>query len=154
MIDESKQSTTIKVCLDDAGTHNRAILDFFFAKLGQHIFRCVETQKESNVLLIDYDYPPARKRYEEEYVQWQKPALILSISEVSLENAIWLAKPLTSRALLDAAETLQKQVSADMPPTVDHPIPNSTFTAADSANLIPEAVSTVKRPQIKEQTYL
>lgn len=112
MIDQSKQSTTLKVCLDDAGTHNRAILDFFFAKIGQHIFRCVDNQQEANVLLIDYDFPPARKRYEEAYQQWQKPALVLSIAEVSLENSIWLAKPLTSRALLDAAATLQQQLAA------------------------------------------
>ena len=111
MIDKSKQNITLKVCLDDAGTHNRAILDFFFAKIGQHTFRCVDTQEEANVLLIDYDYPPARKRFEEEFQQWQKPALILSISEVSIENSIWLAKPLTSRALLDAAESLQDQLA-------------------------------------------
>ena len=80
MIDNSKQSTTLKVCLDDAGTHNRAILDFFFAKLGKHIFRSVSSQEEANVLLIDYDFPPARKRYEEEYQQWGKPALVLSIA--------------------------------------------------------------------------
>lgn len=110
MIDNSKQSTTLKVCLDDAGTHNRAILDFFFAKLGKHIFRSVSSQEEANVLLIDYDFPPARKRYEEEYQQWGKPALVLSIAEVSLDNAIWLSKPLTSRSLLDAAETLQKNI--------------------------------------------
>ena len=111
MIDRSKQNVTLKVCLEDVGAQNKAILDFFFAKLGQHTFRCVNTQEEANVLLIDYDFPPARQRYEETYLAWQKPALILSISEVSLENTIWLAKPLSSRALLESAGTLQQQLA-------------------------------------------
>jgi hypothetical protein len=132
MIENSKQSTPLKVCLDDAGTHNRAILDFFFAKLGKHVFRCVETQEQANVILIDYDFPPARKKFEEVYSQWGKPALVLSISEVSLDKAIWLAKPLTSRSLLDAAETLQKQIvdtntdqssSQVTEPPLDLPVP-------------------------------
>ena len=115
MIENSKQNTPLNVCLDDAGTHNRAILDFFFAKIGKQVFRCVDSQEQANVILIDYDFPPARKKYEEEYQQWGKPALVLSISEVSLDNAIWLAKPLTSRSLLDAAETLQQRVGDTKP---------------------------------------
>jgi len=143
MIDHSKQSTTLKVCLDDAGTHNRAILDFFFAKLGQHIFRCVGTQEESNVLLIDYDFPPARQRYEEEYKQWQKPALVLSISEVSLDNSIWLAKPLTSRALLDAAETLQQQIAKGAVPVNTA---ESNHQASETSIATPAPNTVLQRP--------
>lgn len=155
MIDKSKQSTTLNVCLDDAGAHNKAILDFFFAKLGQHIFRCVNTQEEANVLLIDYDFPPARKRYEEEYQHWQKPALALSISEVTLNNAIWLAKPLTSRALLDAAETLQKQVTDNS----NHILENSNklnsalsseVKVLDAISISAPTVPTLQRPQSQE----
>lgn len=149
MIDQSKQSTTLKVCLDDAGTHNRAILDFFFAKLGQHIFRCVDTQEEANVLIIDYDFPPARKRFEEEYQQWQKPALVLSISEVSIEHSIWLAKPLTSRALLDAAETLQKNLftgSQGVDASNQQASQASSFTAASNTVLQRPPTQTFSSP--------
>ena len=152
MIDKSKQNTTLKVCLEDVGTHNRAILDFFFAKLGRHIFRCVDTQEEASVLLIDYDFPPARQRFETEYQEWKKPAIILSISEVSVENSIWLAKPLTSRALLDAASTLQQQVTSST---------QQQTTASSGANLSQQqpsestataAQTILQRPPIQELT--
>ena len=113
MIDKSNQNITLKVCLEDVGTHNKAVLDFFFAKLGQHTFSRVDTQEEANALIIDYDYPPARQRYEEEYQQWHKPTVVLSISPVELDGVIWLSKPLTSRALLDAAQELQTKLLSD-----------------------------------------
>lgn len=150
MIENSKQNNPLNVCLDDAGTHNKAILDFFFAKLGQNVFRCVDSQEKANVVLIDYDFPPARQKYEEEYQQWGKPALVLSISEVSLENAIWLAKPLTSRSLLDAAETLQKQLAnsgvestADKTPEL-HPPTDLGLTGSNQ--LQPPVQTTQQRP--------
>ncbi|PID46133.1 MAG: hypothetical protein CSB47_05345 [Proteobacteria bacterium] len=115
MIDQPNQNITLRVCLEDVGTHNKAVLDFFFAKLGQHIFKVVDTQDEANVLIIDYDYPPARQHYEEAFQVWHKPAIILSIAPVELEDAIWLAKPLTSRALLDAAEQVQSKLSENLP---------------------------------------
>ena len=110
MIDKSNQNITLRVCLEDVGTHNKAVLDFFFAKLGQHTFSRVDTQEEANVLIIDYDYPPARQRYEEEYQQWHKPAVVLSIAPVELDDVIWLSKPLTSRSLLEAAEEVQAKL--------------------------------------------
>ena len=113
MIEQSQQKTTLRVCLEDVGTHNKAVLDFFFAKLGKDAFYCVDSQHETNVLIIDYDFPPARMRYENEYRDWQKPAIILSISEVSLDNTVWLPKPLTSRALLDAAASVQKLLTSE-----------------------------------------
>ena len=149
MMDKFKQSTTLRVCLADAGTHNKAILDFFFAKLGKHIFRCVDTQGEANVLLIDYDFPPARQRYETEYQQWEKPALVLSIAEVSLDNAIWLAKPLTSRALLDAAETLQLRLGSSEEG-------NAEESLAVTKNLVQEDLlptnNILQRPPIQEKS--
>jgi len=142
MIDKFKQSTTLKVCLDDVGAHNKAILDFFFAKIGQHTFRCVDTQEDANVLLIDYDFPPARQRYEKDYQQWQKPSLILSISEVSLKNSIWLAKPLTSRALLDAAESLQAQLNSASTDVAAMAVDASAPIALDTATVnAPEKAS-------------
>jgi hypothetical protein len=113
MIDQPQQSTTLRVCLEDVGTHNKAVLDFFFAKLGQQTFNRVDSQEEANVLIIDYDFPPARQRYESDYQAWHKPAIILSISEVSLDNVIWLPKPLTSRALIDAATSAQGLLKND-----------------------------------------
>ena len=147
MIDKSKQNTTLKVCLEDVGTHNKAILDFFFAKLGQHVFRCVNTQEEATVLLIDYDFPPARQRFETEYQEWNKPAIILSISEVSLENSIWLAKPLTSRALLDAAGTLQQQIAKDPQLRVAEA---STGGQAAESNFAAAQQTVLQRPPIPE----
>ena len=149
MIDQSQQNSALRVCLEDVGTHNKAVLDFFFAKLGQHTFRCVDSQVEANVLIIDYDFPPARQRYESEYQEWQKPAIILSISEVSLDNVIWLPKPLTSRSLLDAAASVRgllKVEAADE--TVDKL--NRQKTTINTPSLVADKPTSLQRPVIKK----
>ena len=148
MIDKLQQSTTLRVCLEDVGTHNKAVLDFFFAKLGQDTFYCVETQNEANVLIIDYDFPPARQRYEGEYQSWQKPAIILSISEVSLDNAIWLAKPLTSRALLDAAASVQGLLASEYVPD-STPAPSVKKVIPSEIPFVAKKPVSLQRPVIK-----
>lgn len=141
MIDKSNQNITLRVCLEDVGTHNKAVLDFFFAKLGQHTFSRVDTQEEANVLIIDYDYPPARQRYEEEFQEWHKPAIVLSISPVEINEAIWLAKPLTSRALMDAAEQVQAKL-LEIPAEVE-----VTQEASEQVAEDPQVVEQLRKEQ-------
>jgi hypothetical protein len=165
MMVETKQNMTLKVCLEDVGTHNKAILDFFFTKLGQHIFQQVDSQQAANTLIIDYDYPPARQRFEVDYKDWQKPALILSIAPVALDNVIWLAKPLTSRALLEAAEKIQVQLRdgishSDPVPAAVSETPVSPITDIPTESQVPaKAVEQttrfappVQRPEKKPAT--
>jgi len=165
MMVETKQNMTLKVCLEDVGTHNKAILDFFFTKLGQHIFQQVDSQQAANTLIIDYDYPPARQRFEVDYKDWQKPALILSIAPVALDNVIWLAKPLTSRALLEAAEKIQVQLRdgishSDPAPAAISETPVSPITDIPTESQAPakpveqttQFASPVQRPEKKPAT--
>ena len=156
MIDKSNQNITLRVCLEDVGTHNKAVLDFFFAKLGQHTFSRVDTQEEANVLIIDSDYPPARQRYEEEYQQWHKPAVVLSISPVELADVIWLSKPLTSRALLDAAQEVQAKLQSAPEQAEDSKPPegldDSQAQAMEQqrqARETAQRAALLKRPEIK-----
>ncbi len=148
MIDQSQQSAALRVCLDDVGTHNKAVLDFFFAKLGQDTFQQVDSQDEANVLFIDYDFPPARQRYDGEYQAWNKPAIILSISEVSLDNVIWLPKPLTSRSLLNAAVSAQGLLKDDSPQPVTKQVPRRSFDKS-AATLVAKKQAPLQRPVIK-----
>ncbi|PWQ93908.1 hypothetical protein [Leucothrix arctica] len=153
MIDQSQQNSALRVCLEDVGTHNRAVLDFFFAKLGQHTFRCVDSQVEANVLIIDYDFPPARQRYESEYQEWQKPAIILSISEVSLDNVIWLPKPLTSRSLLDAAASVRALLKVDVSDEAIEKLSNQKI-AKNIESFVAEKPVSLQRPVIKKAEVL
>ncbi|RVU86217.1 hypothetical protein EOL70_01855 [Leucothrix sargassi] len=152
MIGKSPQNTALRVCLEDVGDHNKAVLDFFFAKLGKDTFQRVDSQEEANVLFIDYDFPPARQRYETEYQAWHKPAIILSISKVELENVIWLRKPLTSSALLESAGSVQAllvasdQTVADETKAVDN---QNQLSSLDSLPLT--NTNTLQRPEIKPQ---
>lgn len=154
MIDKSNQNTALYVCLEDVGTHNKAVLDFFFAKLGQHKFCLVDSQDEANVLIIDYDYPPARQRYEDEYQQWHKPTIVLSISPVELEEVIWLAKPLTSRALLDAADEVQGVLanpiqSEALDDTIEASSQSSVLEKHKQEKAVFKTVAPLLRPEIK-----
>jgi len=156
MIDKSKQNITLRVCLEDVGEHNKAILDFFFAKLGQHTFRRVDTQEDANVLIIDYDYPEARQRYEERYHNWHKPTIVLSVSPVELNDVIWLVKPLTSRALMDAAEAVQEHLKTPgmaAAPAKEAPVAAmETVVAAVDEPIAEPVVAPLLRPEIKPAT--
>ena len=101
MLKHSKTSP-LKVALLTISPHNRAILEFFFAGAGRNLFRVV-TEVEADAFILDHDYPGAKEDWDR-HANSQKPGIILSVHAVELHNTIWIPKPLTSKALSEAAE--------------------------------------------------
>ena len=104
MLKHSK-SGPLKVALLSISPHNRAILEFFFAGAGQSLFKVVKLV-EAEALIVDYDHPGAK----EEWAQLNctdKAGIILSVHPVDLPQTVWIPKPLTSKALTEAATKIQ-----------------------------------------------
>ena len=101
MLKHSKTSP-LKVALLTISPLNRAILEFFFAGAGRNLFRVV-TEVEADAFILDHDYPGAKEDWDR-HANSQKPGIILSVHAVELPNTIWIPKPLTSKALSEAAE--------------------------------------------------
>jgi hypothetical protein len=90
----------LKVALLSVGSHNRAILEFFFAGAGRSLFKTVSIA-EADALIVDYDHVGAKDEWEQQ-AGTNKPGVILSVHPVALPNTIWIPKPLTSKALTEA----------------------------------------------------
>ncbi len=99
---KSSKSGPLKVYLLTISPHNRAILEFFFAGAGRNLFKVVP-EPEAEAFVLDNDYPGAKEDWNK-YQSSQKPALILSVHSIGYANAIWIPKPLTSKALTEAVD--------------------------------------------------
>lgn len=136
-------SGPIKVALLALSPHNRAILEFFFAGAGRNLFRVVAAN-EADAFILDYDHPQARSDWEVHAAQ-HKPGIVLSVHEVALTNIVWIPKPLTSRALSDAAEQVRNLIEQQTPvtpvaqrpafATVSNPIPDKTLVKTTEQRL-------------------
>lgn len=105
MLKHSK-TDPLKVTLLAISPHNRAILEFFFSGAGRHLFRVVAAA-EAEAFILDHDHPDAK----EDWQQWAtlgKPGIVLSVHPAELPHCIWIPKPLTSRALTEAADRVQE----------------------------------------------
>ncbi len=113
-------SNIIKICILEMSSQNQAILEFFFNNAGKSLFE--ETSRENaEVFIIDYDFPGAKENVEEIQSTSKMPGIIISIREVSLENTVWIAKPLTSNALIQAKNQVAEMLSsiADAPASAE-----------------------------------
>lgn len=95
----------LKVALLSISPHNRAILEFFFAGSGRDLFTMV-SDDDAEVFIVDYDHPGAAEKWEDRQSP-ERPGIALSVREVELSNTIWLSKPLTTKALTDAATAIR-----------------------------------------------
>jgi hypothetical protein len=142
------QNEVLKVSLLTISPHNRAILEFFFAGAGKALFR-ITSAPEAQAFIIDYDHPGAREEWENLNIKQSTPCIVLSIRDVQLPNTIWVSKPLTSKALLDAA----KRIQAILPQSVEavsKTIPTTTLISnkPNSSVVIETKVETVPEPII------
>ena len=96
----------LKVALLSISPHNRAILEFFFAGAGRNLFKTVAIG-DAKALIVDYDHVGAHEEWAQ-HAPNGKPGIILSVHPVELPNTIWIAKPLTSRALTEAVGRVQQ----------------------------------------------
>lgn len=107
------QNEVLRVSLLTISPHNRAILEFFFAGAGKALFRIVP-DSEAQAFIIDYDHPGAHEEWQKINSAHVHPCIVLSIRDVSLPNSIWVSKPLTSKALIEAAKKVQTLVSSTL----------------------------------------
>jgi hypothetical protein len=122
----------LKVALLSISPHNRAILEFFFAAAGRNLFKAV-TLDDAKALIVDYDHVGAREEWEQ-HAPSGKPGIILSVHPVELTNAIWIAKPLTSRALTDAAERVQQLLATNTQSTAATPLLHQADTPKENTD--------------------
>ena len=104
----------IKIAIMEASSQNRAILEFFFSNSGKSVFK-ESSLEDSSAVIIDYDFPGAKASWEQIYNNSQKPGIILSISEVEIPGAIWIAKPLTTQALIEAGHKIKEIIENKVP---------------------------------------
>ena len=112
MLKHSKTSP-LKVSLLTISPHNRAILEFFFAGAGRNLFRVV-SEAEADAFIVDHDFPGAKEDWER-HVSGDKPGIILSVHAIDLKNTVWIPKPLTSKALTEAAERVDELLAKLVP---------------------------------------
>lgn len=111
----------LKVALLSISPHNRAILEFFFAGAGRNLFKTVAIG-DARALIVDYDHVGAHEEWAK-YAPSGKPGIILSVRPIELPNTIWIAKPLTSKALTEAVERVQQLLATSQAsePSVSRP---------------------------------
>lgn len=119
----------LKVSLLSISPHNRAILEFFFAGAGRNLFK-VTTEQEADAVIVDYDNPGAHEEWVRR-AESGKPGIILSVHQADLKNAVWIPKPLTSKALTDAASQVHDLLAT-------HP------AASPASDLVESHTATVK----------
>ena len=100
----------INICILEMSSQNKAILEFFFDNSGKSLFE--ETSLDhASAYIVDYDYPDAKERAEEIHSTYKIPGIIISIKEVQLPDTVWIAKPLTIKALSSANKKISTIIS-------------------------------------------
>ena len=97
----------LQIGIFETSSQNKSILEFFFKNAGKSVFK-EALLDECSAIIVDYDYPGAKDKWEETYNLTQKPGIIISIKEIDLPSTIWVSKPISSQALLDAGIKLQE----------------------------------------------
>jgi len=133
----------LKVNLLDVSPHNKAILEFFFAGAGSKLFK-VSNQEEADAFIVDFDHPNARQHWEEINATLNKPTMVLAFYETDASNTVWLSKPLTTKALSDAAKKVQALLKNPEPYQAQVTQPQASQVAT-SFRKIPETTTSAKR---------
>ena len=142
----------LKVSLLDISPHNKAILEFFFAGAGSRLFK-TSAESDADIFIVDFDYPNAQKNWEKTNEKSNKPTLALAFHKTEAANTIWLAKPLTTQALTDAASKIQtlldqsktKETTSSTPKTEE----SDTINTASNLSLL-KSLAKKKAPLSKQ----
>jgi len=100
----------IKICILEMSSQNKAILEFFFDNSGKSLFE-ESSIDQAAAYIVDYDYPAAKENAEKIHDQYKIPGIIISIKEVDHADTVWIAKPLTIKALTSAKEQISLIIS-------------------------------------------
>ena len=137
----------IKIGILEASSQNKAILEFFFSNSGKSVFKQTSVDK-AEVFIIDYDFPGARESWENISKETGQPGIILSIKEVELPSAIWIAKPLTMSALIEAASGIREFIKND----VKAPVAESFVVEPEKTEVIAKEEPLETKVVIAEET--
>ncbi len=107
MFNKSSQTPLI-VELMDISKQNEAILKFFISGVGSKVFKISNTSTDVEAYIIDYDFPGAQARWDENYMDSNKPRIILATLDPKAANSVWVGKPLSSKKLIEAATTIKR----------------------------------------------
>ena len=116
----SKDNKKIKICILEMSSQNKSILEFFFENAGKSLFE-ESTTHNASAFIIDYDYPGAKESIELLHETTQIPGILVSIKEVSQPSAIWISKPITSKALIEARKKLTDIISSPKEQVITKP---------------------------------
>ncbi|MCF6189285.1 MAG: hypothetical protein L3J51_02265 [Cocleimonas sp.] len=105
----TRNKQPIKVGILEISAQNKALLEFFFNDTGKSYFKKVDSDQAS-CFIIDYDSPGAKESWEATFKKSQNPGIIISIKEIDLPSTIWVAKPLTIKALMNASLTIKEMI--------------------------------------------
>ncbi len=114
MFNKSSQTPLI-VELMDISKQNEAILKFFISGVGSKVFKISNTSTDIEAYIVDYDFPGAQARWDENYMDSNKPRIILATHDPKAANSVWVGKPLSSKKLIEAAtkiKSLQKTTAS------------------------------------------
>lgn len=121
----------LKVYLSDISPHSQAILEFFIASAGKKTFALVQTPEQSEAYIVDYDHPGSKEHWKEISSQDPKPCIALSIQDPENSSVHWVAKPITSQALIAAATDILK--NPDTQVSTEEPLSETKIKASSSS---------------------
>ena len=159
----TKNRKPVKIGILEISIPNRSMLEFFFSDAGKSYFK-EESPDNASAYIIDYDSPGAKDSWESIYNETNKPGIILSIKEVDLPSTVWLKKPLTIKALIEAGELIQEMVKEQEPSEPSEtevaikPVANDVEIAEDhsetpiklSEEIAPKELNTKKVPKLDD----
>ena len=105
MFNKSSQKPLI-VELMDLSQQNESILKFFISGVGRKVFKIAANPTEVEAYIMDYDFPGAEAHWDSEFKDSNKPRIIISTYDPKIEGAVWVGKPLSSKSLITAAESV------------------------------------------------
>ena len=93
----------IKIALVGVTMIQQSLLEFYFATLEGSQKYCVVLGKEADAYITNFDELGSIEAWEHLYAQEKRPTLIISSRHEIINHYIYIPKPLTPKALADAA---------------------------------------------------
>jgi len=138
----------VKIGILEVSAQNRALLEFYFSATGKGYFKAVKPDQAS-CFIIDYDSPGAKNSWKTIFNKTQKPGILISITKVELPSTIWVAKPLTSKALTDASEAIKEMIVIEEPAVMDF---TKEVNNNKAATAIAPPKNTIEKKTVKKRT--
>jgi hypothetical protein len=145
---ESNHQGLLNVSLLDMSNHNQAILEFFFKGAGKNVFSMVSSHDDADVHISDFDHPQAQQNWQENFAGANKPVIALAYKQPEAnEQLLWLPKPLSSIALMKAANDVKAMLAGAPAPKLAAPTPSPVAKSATSDS---STVSSIQKPAVPD----